>query len=628
LKTGIAKRLLPPPPPNCHTDRHSRPALWQRETPKADRANELLTNQQPDRAENCYGEATTDHMVRVAGYVRVSTTRQAEKGLSLREQRRRIEAYVVEREWILIRIYEEAGVSGRKARRPALERMLSDCNEFDLLVVPKLDRLGRSATGVYATLRELNDAGIGLISLEPLLDTTTREGRFLLNALVGVAEMEGDLIAERVRETAEARVARGRDWGSRRPRYGFRRGDEGVLVIVPEHAVVVRRAFAEFVAGKPQREIERGFIADGIRGSAGALWRPGTLSKLLRAVEYIGKVRGPSGEIYEGLHEAIVDEETFNRAQELLVANRRSGVRRRTVTGHLLRGRLAKCAHCGRGLQARTEKGLGRYVCDSRKNWGADACPMPVIQQELLDRAVLEYFRSAVLDLETTKAGVERALKARVEEFTTLRAHAENESARAQDRLLRTRRHYQDGRLEPEDWTEQRAQLTAELEAANAEVKRLTKKEGEAAEEARALEFQGNLISAVHDLRVTILESVREASGMDAVRAVLVRIFERFVVGRADLPWLEEPRAPHSVVVGRGFIVVPVPRPEFVVTELSSVSMPDGSTVAVELPGVERSPLSVADFASFTSQKTSLRPRRRTMSSSLRPARAFAANTR
>jgi hypothetical protein len=66
--------------------------------------------------------------------------------------------------------------------------------------------------------------------------------------------------------------------------------------------------------------------------------------------------------------------------------------------------------------------------------------------RERLDRAVLDYFASAVLDLEATKADVQRALHSRGEEFATLRAQAEKESARAQDRLLRTRRHYQDGR--------------------------------------------------------------------------------------------------------------------------------------------------------------------------------------
>jgi hypothetical protein len=253
---------------------------------------------------------------------------------------------------------------------------------------------------------------------------------------------------------------------------------------------------------------------------------------------------------------------------------------------------------------------------------------MPVVSQDLLDCAILGYFESIVLDLEVTKTNFERAVHARSEELATLRSHAENESAQTQARFLRTRRHYQDGRLEPEDWTEQRAQLITELEAADAEVERLKTKETEAVEVEHALELESGLMKALHELRTAIVESVREASGMDAVRAVLLRIFERFVVGRADLPWLEEPEAPHSVVTGSGFIIVPVPRPEFIVTELSLVSMPDGSMVEAKLPGIERSPLSVSDIAAFCSQKTSLRPRRSTMSSSLRPARAFFARTR
>ena len=215
--------------------------------------------------------------IRAAGYTRVSTGRQAAKGLSLDEQRRRIEEFASKEGWALTEVYEERGVSGRKAGRPALNRMLAERSRFDRLIVPKLDRLGRSAANVYDTIRQLNEVGIRLVSLDPMIDTTTREGRFLLNALVGIAEMESDLNSERVRDTAEARVARGRDYGSRRPPYGYRRGDDGILVPLPEQAAVIRRIFAEYLAGRGQREIERGLIEDGIQGSAGGEWRPGTV---------------------------------------------------------------------------------------------------------------------------------------------------------------------------------------------------------------------------------------------------------------------------------------------------------------------------------------------------------------
>src|SRR5262245_54669085 len=174
-----------------------------------------------------------DESIRAAGYTRVSTGRQAEKGLSLDEQRRRIEEFAAKEGWALTVIYEERGVSGRKTDRPALSRMLAERSHFERLIVPKLDRLGRSTADVYDTIRQLNEAKIRLVSLDPQIDTATKEGKLMLALLLGVAEMESDLNSERVRDTAEARVARGRDYGSRRPPYGYRRGDDGILTPMP-----------------------------------------------------------------------------------------------------------------------------------------------------------------------------------------------------------------------------------------------------------------------------------------------------------------------------------------------------------------------------------------------------------
>jgi site-specific DNA recombinase len=395
--------------------------------------------------------------IRAAGYTRVSTGRQAEKGLSLDEQRRRIEEFASNEGWELAHVYEERGVSGRKADRPALNQMLRERSRFDRLIVPKLDRLGRSASSVYDTIRQLNEAGIRLVSLDPAIDTTTREGRFLLNALVGIAEMESDLNSERVRDTAEARVARGRDYGSRRPPYGYCRGGDGILIPIPKQAAVVKRIFAEFLAGRGQREIERSLIEDGIPPSAGGIWRPGTVSQMLRQVIYSGRVKAPSGAIYDGLHDGVIEIEAFERAQALLAANRSSGVRRQTASGHLLRGRMAICAHCGRTIQARTERGRGFYLCGTRKAWGAHACPMSRISRDLIDGAILGYFESAVLDLEATRLQIEEAIDRKLGETRTLREHAEAEAARAEERLARVRRDYQDGKLDADDWAEQKA---------------------------------------------------------------------------------------------------------------------------------------------------------------------------
>ena len=574
-------------------------------------------------------------VIRAAGYTRVSTTRQALEGLSLDAQRQRVEEYAAAQKWELVEIYEERGVSGRKADRPQLTRLLADRARFDRLIVPKLDRLGRSAPAVYATIGKLREAGITLVSLNPAIDASTREGRFLLNSLIGIAEMESDLNSERVKETAEARVARGRDYGSRRPLYGYERGDDRILVPIPAQAVVVQRVFAEFLAGRAQREIERGLRDDGVPASAGGPWKPGTVSKMLRHVGYVGQVRGPSGEIYPGDHDAIIDSEAFARVQALLAANRRSGIRRATKSGHLLRGRMLTCGHCGAVMQARTERGRGFYVCATRKGLGGpSACPMPRVSREVVEEPLLAFFRDSILNLDQTRQQIEQAIARKVEETRTLRQQAEHEAARAEERLARVRRDYQDKRITPEDWAEQRDELTGERDAARAEANRLTGREAEAAAEVEQLGQEEQLLALLHDLRVNIIESVRDSEdsgGGEAVRAALSRLFERFVIGRVDEPWtvgdVGTPGVPSFV--GGGHMIVPVPRPDAISGVAPAVvRLADGTLAEIDFPALRTTALPLADIVAFTSQKTTRPPRRTIRSSSYPPAQTFRARIR
>jgi hypothetical protein len=488
---------------------------------------------------------------------------------------------------------------------------------------------------VYATIGKLREAGITLVSLDPPIDAATMVGRLLLNSLIGIAEMESDLNSERVRETAEARVARGRDYGSRRPLYGYRRGEDGILVPIPEQAAVVQRVFEQFLSGASQRAIERGLHEDGIPASAGGPWQAGTVSRMLRRAEYTGRVRGPSGKLYEGKHDALIDEETFARAAALLAANGNAGVRRATVAGHLLRGRMLVCGHCGSSMHARTERGRGWYVCATKKGLGGvAACPMPRVPRDVVEAPLLAYFRDTILDIDTTRAQIEQAAARKVEEARALREHAEHQATLAEERLARVRRDYQDERITAEDWAEQREELTGERQAAHAQAARLAGREAEAIEAKARLGQEGQLLALLHELRVSIIESVREAddqAGTDAVRAALSRVFQRFVIGRVDAPWVDgEVGTPGIPCFARdGLLIVPVPQPDAIVGVTPvRVRLEDGDLAEVDVPNLQTVPLTGDDIAAYCSQKTSCRPRRATTSSSCPPAQALVSRIR
>lgn len=103
--------------------------------------------------------------------------------------------------------------SGAKTARPVLDDLLSRLRAGDVLVVWKLDRLGRSLKHLVTLAMELMEREIGLISLNDPIDTTTPQGRLIFNIFASLAEFERDLIRERTQAGLQAARARGRKGG-------------------------------------------------------------------------------------------------------------------------------------------------------------------------------------------------------------------------------------------------------------------------------------------------------------------------------------------------------------------------------------------------------------------------------
>lgn len=107
-------------------------------------------------------------------------------------------------------------MSGAKAERPGLDEALSHARDGDTLVVWRLDRLGRSLGNLITLVNDLHERGVGFVSLQDSIDTTTAQGRFFFHVTGAFAELERNLIRERVQAGLEAARARGRKGG--RPR--------------------------------------------------------------------------------------------------------------------------------------------------------------------------------------------------------------------------------------------------------------------------------------------------------------------------------------------------------------------------------------------------------------------------
>lgn len=149
--------------------------------------------------------------------------------------------------------------SGKLARRPELDKALAYLRPGDVLVVTKLDRLGRSVRNLIELAGELNEHGVGLRVLHQGIDTTTPGGKLFFHMIAAIAEFERDMITERTLDGLDAARARGRT-GGRKPK------------ITAAKLATARRMYDETGAdGKRAHTVQE--IADVIGVSRATLYR-------------------------------------------------------------------------------------------------------------------------------------------------------------------------------------------------------------------------------------------------------------------------------------------------------------------------------------------------------------------
>ena len=149
-------------------------------------------------------------MKRVAIYLRVSTDKQKTDN-----QLRELEGVAQRSGWDVVRIFEDAGISGAHGRdkRPGLDSLMKAVNNkrFDMLLVWSVDRLGRSLTDLLGILQNLQEKGVDLFLHQQGLDTSTSAGKAMFQMLGVFAEFERGIIRERV----NAGLARARQNGTK-----------------------------------------------------------------------------------------------------------------------------------------------------------------------------------------------------------------------------------------------------------------------------------------------------------------------------------------------------------------------------------------------------------------------------
>jgi len=336
-----------------------------------------------------------ESQIRCAIYTRKSTDEGLEQEFnSLDAQREAAEAYIESQKhegWVcLLERYDDGGFSGGTIERPALKRLITEVESgrVDCIVVYKVDRLSRSLLDFARIMEVLDQRGVSFVSVTQQFNTTSSMGRLTLNILLSFAQFEREIIAERTRDKMSAARKKGK-WVGGVPVLGYDVDPAGGRIMVnDDEAARIKTIFELYLERqsllKTVKELrkrgwntKRWITKKGIE-RGGAPFDKNSLSRLLSNIIYIGKVNY-RGTIYEGEHEAIVDEKLWRSVQKCLRRNGNNGGRTtRNKHGALLKG-LLYCTPCKTPMThtytTKKNKRYRYYVCTKAQKEGWDQCP-------------------------------------------------------------------------------------------------------------------------------------------------------------------------------------------------------------------------------------------------------------
>jgi len=226
-------------------------------------------------------------MTRTVAYIRVSTDKQAEHGVSLEAQRAKVDAYSALYDLELVEVLVDAGVSAKSLNRPALSEALSllTSGKADALLVVKLDRLTRSVKdlGTLVDRYFARENGPALMSVSEQIDTRSAAGRLVLNVLASVAQWEREATGERTSAAMAHKRSLGEYTGGRLP-YGWTLAADGVHLDANDAEQQIIRAARELrEAGLSLRKIGAALESRGMLPRTGRGWHAETVKAVLTA---------------------------------------------------------------------------------------------------------------------------------------------------------------------------------------------------------------------------------------------------------------------------------------------------------------------------------------------------------
>lgn len=333
-------------------------------------------------------------MKRTAIYLRVSSITQVQEGDSIPAQRTALRKYIDDHDDLIFSgEYLDDGVSGTRSDRDELKRLLCDVEDgkIDLILATKLDRIYRSIRHYLNFQDTLDKHGVNWLAIwEPIYDTSTPQGRLIINQMMSIAQFEAENTGQRIRQVQAYKVSQGEVIsGSTPPGYSI----ANKHLVPNEDADAVRDVFRHYSMTGNLHETMRYAAQFGVFPSTSAAFK-----NILSNPIYIGVKRDNVS-----FCEKIIDDPLFEDVQRKLHLNVKVSQKRTYIFSGLIR-----CAECGNvmaGLQqhlsSRNKTDINSYRCAKRySSGGIRRCTnTKVLREYILERYLLENIRPMIKDV-------------------------------------------------------------------------------------------------------------------------------------------------------------------------------------------------------------------------------------
>ena len=328
-------------------------------------------------------------MKKAALYMRVSSDKQAHEGDSIAAQRDALRKYARSHGMVIAGEYLDDGISGTKADRDELQRMLSDvqAGKVDVILVTKLDRLYRSIRHYLNMMDVLDRCGVGWVAIWEHYETTTPQGRLMINQMMSFAQYEAELTGQRIRQVQAYKVTQGEVIsGSTPPGLTIK----GKRLVPDDNADHVRQMFQYYAMTGNLAQTMRRFDHLGIFPRSNAAYK-----SILRNTKYIGVFRDN-----DQFCEPVIDRGLFEDVQRKLDMNVKSSQKRTYIFSGLVR-----CAVCGTKMASgsyyhKDGAHVKTYRCSKRYNRGISQCTNGHVFREIsLETYLLENIRPIIENL-------------------------------------------------------------------------------------------------------------------------------------------------------------------------------------------------------------------------------------